>query len=110
MSLSQRKGQSTLEFAVLIAVVVSAVIAMQIYMKRGVSGKLKSGVDEIGEQYDPIAFSSNYTSTSYSKRQDTVNATTRVTKSELLADEISNKTGSESVDAWVNNETLFRGY
>lgn len=110
MSLRKRKGQSTLEFAVLIAVVVAAVIAMQIYMKRGVSGKLKSGVDEIGEQYDPVAFNSTYSTTSYSQRQDTVNATTRVTRSELKAAETSTKTGSESVSAWANNETLFRGY
>lgn len=46
-----RKGQSTLEYAVIITVVIAALLAMQHYMRRGVSGKLRESADRIGEQY-----------------------------------------------------------
>jgi hypothetical protein len=41
-----------MEYAVLIAAICAAVIAMQFYMKRGVSGRLKQGADEVGQQFD----------------------------------------------------------
>lgn len=47
----KKNGQSTLEYAVIIAVVVGGLLAMQIYMKRGVQGKLRESTDRIGEQY-----------------------------------------------------------
>lgn len=46
------KGQSTLEYSILIAIVVAALLAMQIYMKRGMEGRLKSTTDDIGEQFE----------------------------------------------------------
>ena len=46
-----RKSQSTLEYAALFAVVVGAIIAGQVYMKRGLQGKYKSSADQLGEQY-----------------------------------------------------------
>jgi hypothetical protein len=44
-------GQSTLEYAVIIAVIVGALLAMQIYLQRGVQGKLRESADSIGQQY-----------------------------------------------------------
>lgn len=46
------RGQSTLEYTALIAVVVGAIIAINIYLKRGVEGNLRSSADDIGTQYD----------------------------------------------------------
>jgi len=51
--LMKRRAQSTLEYALIIAVVVGALIAMQVYVKRGLQGKLKDSADQIGEQYSP---------------------------------------------------------
>jgi len=51
--LNQRKGQSTLEYAVLIIVIIGALISIQVYIKRGVQGRLKSASDDIGDQYSP---------------------------------------------------------
>ena len=45
------KGQSTLEYALIIAVALAGLLAMQHYMRRGVEGKLRSSTDSIGEQY-----------------------------------------------------------
>lgn len=49
----RRKGQSTLEYAVLIIIVIGALLSIQIYIKRGVQGRLKSATDDIGDQYSP---------------------------------------------------------
>jgi len=58
--LNKRRGQSTLEYAVIVAVVVAGLIAMQFYIKRGLQGKLRSATDEIGDQFSPAL--STYTS------------------------------------------------
>ena len=55
-----RKGQSTFEMAILLVVIVLAVIAMQVYLKRTIQGRLKSGADQIGEQYDPVRTTSDF--------------------------------------------------
>jgi len=47
----KQKGQSTLEYAMIIAVVVGALLAMQFYMKRGIQGKLRESTDSVGSQY-----------------------------------------------------------
>lgn len=48
-----QRGQSTLEVAVLMAVVIAALLAMQMYMKRGAQGKLREMSDQVGEQFEP---------------------------------------------------------
>lgn len=105
MLLSQKKGQSTLEYALLIAAVVSGLLVMQMYVKRGMSGRVKSSSDELGEQYDPTAFSASYTTISHSKRSETL--TNGVTRSELTDPEYTRISGSETVAAWTANESIY---
>ncbi|MFH1191182.1 MAG: hypothetical protein V1670_03190 [Candidatus Omnitrophota bacterium] len=57
------KGQSILEYAMIIAVVVAGLLAMNTYMRRGVEGKLRESTDNIGEQYEAGETTSNYTTT-----------------------------------------------
>jgi len=45
-------AQTSLEYAVVIAVIVAALLAMQAYIKRGFMGRLKGVADELGQQYD----------------------------------------------------------
>lgn len=49
--LRKRKAQSTLEYAVLIIIVIGALLTIQTYIKRGVSGRLRQASDDIGDQY-----------------------------------------------------------
>ena len=42
-----RRAQSTMEYALLIAVVIGVFSAMQIYMRRSMQAKLKSGADNM---------------------------------------------------------------
>jgi hypothetical protein len=46
-------AQSTLEYAFIIAVVVAALLAMLIYLKRSAEGRLRQLADELGPQYAP---------------------------------------------------------
>ncbi len=50
-------AQSTLEYAVLIAVVVAGIVIMQIYMKAALSGRWKTMADTFGggQQYEPVS-------------------------------------------------------
>ena len=54
------KGQSTLEYVILLGFIVSALIAMDIYMKRGMQGRLRQSTDQVGEQYAASHFESDY--------------------------------------------------
>lgn len=56
----RRRGQSTLEYAVVIAVVAGALLLMNHYIRRGVEGKLRESTDQIGEQYSAGNMTSNY--------------------------------------------------
>ncbi len=49
----RRKGQSTLEYAVLIIIIIAALFSIQLYIKRGIQGRLKSATDDIGDQFSP---------------------------------------------------------
>jgi len=101
-----RKGQSTLEYALIIAVVVGGLLLMQHYVKRGYAGRLKSASDEMGEQYDPTTYTGNFTTTQHSKaKQQVVN---RQTETRQLEDQTNIRTGSETVGAWKENEDLFK--
>ena len=48
-----RRGQALIEYSMCVAIVIAALIAMQVYVKRGISGKLRAAADSTGEQYDP---------------------------------------------------------
>jgi hypothetical protein len=49
--LNQKRGQSTLEYAVLIVVIIGALLTIQVYLKRGIQGRMRSSADDIGDQY-----------------------------------------------------------
>ena len=51
--LRRKRGQSTLEYALIVAVVVVALIAIVNYMGRSMKGRLRASSDQIGKQFDP---------------------------------------------------------
>ena len=74
-----RRGQSVLEYVVLMIIVIAALLTMQVYMKRGVQGRWKTAVDDLGDQYNPntttINLVYNYDTTSSSEvRVETIGA------------------------------------
>jgi uncharacterized protein (UPF0333 family) len=55
------KGQTTLEYIILIVIIIAALLTIQGYLKRGIQGRLRSSADDIGEQYESTA--TNHTRT-----------------------------------------------
>lgn len=53
MLVMNRKAQSTLEYAILIGIVVGALLSMQNFLKRSFQGKLQSLGDNLGDPYSP---------------------------------------------------------
>ncbi len=47
-----KKAQSAIEYMVLVIIVAGAFLTMQVYIKRGIQGSWRQGVDELGMQYD----------------------------------------------------------
>jgi len=59
-----KRAQSTLEYGVVIAVIVAGLVAMQVYLKRGMQGRLRQASDDIGEQFSPSNTTGTTTTTS----------------------------------------------
>ena len=64
------KAQAMLEYSVFVVCVIAALLAMQIYIKRGVEGRLKQSSDDIGEQYAPKSTTSTITISSISSQNE----------------------------------------
>jgi uncharacterized protein (UPF0333 family) len=83
-----RKGQNTAEYAIVIALVVAAAVAMQTYVKRGMQGRV---YDATNRFYDNIAQSPNWADIS------TVTADALETK-QFEPKELSSKSTQEVMD------------
>lgn len=57
------RGSTLVEYGTLIAIIVAALLSMQVYIKRGVSGKLRAAADSVGTQYGPKEATSTLTLT-----------------------------------------------
>jgi len=89
--LNQKRGQSTLEYAVLIVVIIGALLTIQVYIKRGVQGRLKSAADDIGDQYSDGNTNVIKTTNRISNVEDTFGLNGRgVALTNLLAPEKTN--------------------
>ena len=49
----RKKGQTAIEYVVLMVAVIGSFVAIQTYLKRGVQGRWRDAVDSLGDQYDP---------------------------------------------------------
>ncbi|MBF0533103.1 MAG: hypothetical protein HQL23_08435 [Candidatus Omnitrophica bacterium] len=82
----RKKGQSTLEYVVLIIIIIGALLSIQTYIKRAIQGRLKQASDDIGDQYSPG-------NTNYAKRVSVTSNTKETqsqgtgTRKQLLQDE-----------------------
>lgn len=112
-------AQSTVEYAVLIACIVAAVIGMQFYLKRGIQGRLRQGGDEIGQQYSARNTGSTTTTTTNSTWTINQNIVplqndkgavlgkdglpVNGLKIDTTVDETTTKSGNETIGAFEND-------
>lgn len=101
MFYARTKGQSTLEYVILLGFIVAALIAMGVYMKRATQGKLRESTDQVGEQYDPKNTTSTYTTHTYlNQTENMTRGGGSIINIETPDDNIQNRTGNETVAAW----------
>ena len=98
-----RKAQSTLEYAIIIAVVVGALVAMQVYIKRGLQGRLKQAADDMGEQ-----FTAQYSTANYSTQTNTTTTENSIGGSNPVV--YSNTTQNQTRNATENVQSLENEY
>ena len=99
-----RKGQTVLEYAVVIICAVGALIAMREYMTRSIQGRMRASADEIGQQYDAEATTGDVTMTYRQDSDTTVRTTTTtgpasalVTRTDTTFNERTTTNGSETI-------------
>lgn len=51
MKVFTKKGQSILEYAFVLVGVIMAIVAIQLYMKRGLEGRVAEATNDIGNQF-----------------------------------------------------------
>jgi cytoskeletal protein RodZ len=95
----RRKGQSTLEYAILIIIIIGALLSIQVYVKRGVQGRFKSAADDIGDQFSPgntnvikVITTSSSTKDTFKSGVTTSTLTNAETTTESMNSEIINLT------------------
>lgn len=71
-----KKAQTTAEYAIVIALVIGAVVAMQVYVRRGLQGRIKDVVDHTGVAGDVGGENLNFSGGQYEPYYMTSNATT----------------------------------
>jgi uncharacterized protein (UPF0333 family) len=96
-----KKGQGTLEYAIIIVVVVGALIAMQWYIKGGYQGKLRQASDDMGQQFSPTRMSANMTTIHGSSTNEVISggsyATNAMPSTTTVYNQNQTRVGSEDV-------------
>lgn len=95
-----RRGQSTLEYAVVIAVIVAALVVMQLYIRRGVQGRLRQSADDMGEQFAP-SVSYNWNTTYNQNVAEDVDSSARITTN--YTTDQQTRSGTETVNMQADN-------
>ena len=106
MAMSNRAAQSTVEYAILAAVVVAALLVVQIYMKRGFSGKLKESTDRVGEQFTPATATHDIREVFDSTRHERM-AASGTSEFTIVGQEKQTRSGKEDPSKANDSETLW---
>lgn len=103
-----RKAQTTAEYAIVIGLVIAAVLAMQVYVKRGLQGRVKDAVDHtdpsdtitgVTGQYEPY-----YTQSTMDSNQGAVDTETTTDGGAVgrVSNADASRTGTQQVTDVVN--------
>ena len=104
--MNSRRGQSTLELALTIVAVAAAAIAMSIFLKRSVMGKMRESGDQVGGQFSPLVTHNSYDKTYKAERKEITN-NDGTSSSAIVGEEKQTRKGNETVDQDLDKEKLF---
>lgn len=105
------------EYAILLTLVVAAIIAMQVYVKRGMQAKMKAAADNVGwgftkvmptntKQYEPYYQASDITTGQDQKIQEKFNIGGTVDR-ESHSEEVT-RTGSTTTGVTLNEDDSWK--
>ena len=94
----QTRGQSTIEYAVLLAIVISAFLVIQIFVKRAAMGRMRSVTDQqLGRQWDPFNVSGTTSTTTTTHESQTLSTSGDSLTTITGAGELSKREADEKV-------------
>ena len=96
--LNIKRGQSVLEYAILMVIIIAALLTLQTYVKRGIQGRLKSATDDIGGQYTAA------NGANYYKRVRTISNTTENSSGGVQATTLRAATVTNSYERITTNQ------
>lgn len=94
MRIFKKRAQSTAEYAVLIGLVVAAVLAMQVFVKRALQGRIEQEASQVGSQYEPYYLDSDMASTR--DTSETASTTTGGGVTRTLSQDTASRTGTQT--------------
>ena len=106
MNIRNKQGQSLIEYTTVIIIVMAVFLATGNYFKRGIQGRWKSAVDDLGEQYDPRTANSSLQSVLESSTNTDIFVNPRTDHGGFYTDRIDKsqsrerKTGTVKVGAY----------
>ena len=107
MMLRNQKGQSVIEYAVLVAVVISAFIVSSFFMRRGVMGKMRESTEQIGEQFNPFEYEARALKKSSASDAAETGFATGASKTHINNQEQKVLSGTETVAGDMKDDKFF---
>ncbi len=91
----KNKAQNLSEYAIILGMVSLALIGMQVYIKRGMQGRLK----DLSKQISSAQYERGNTTASYAttRTTDVTEAQDRLTYTRNITDDTTSRTGTETV-------------
>ncbi|MEI8012178.1 MAG: hypothetical protein WCI27_06830 [Candidatus Omnitrophota bacterium] len=87
--LKTRRGQSVLEYAILMVIIIAALLTLQTYIKRGIQGRLKQATDDVGDQYT-TATPANFYKSVKTRSSTQENSLKGINNTGLMEDTVTN--------------------
>ena len=112
-----KKAQSTAEYVIILGLVVGAVVAMQVFVKRGLNGRIRDAVKHVdnggtttiftGEQYEPYYMAgSNFNTASNSNESETGSQGSAINRT---SNDSTTRNGSQNIGAAEEEATSNTG-
>lgn len=94
--LKNKKGQSLLEYSLILGAIIVGILFMQLYVRRAIEGRLRGAADDIGEQYSATG-TFNFVTNRTSNIEEVTDATGQVTTT--YHEDETVRTGNETMPA-----------
>jgi Flp pilus assembly pilin Flp len=102
--LRAKKGQSLIEYSLILGAIIVGILFMQLYVRRAIQGRLRDASDQIGDQFSPSA-KYNLNITRDSKTIESTDATGQTTTT--FEYDTTTREGGETLKADNEEDWMF---